>query len=347
MKATISRCCAAFARAWARVGAIGVIFALFSVALMPATTIASSTVRVGVLKFGTVHWELDTIAHHRLDAQHGVSVQVLSLASKRATDVALQGGAVDVIVSDWIWVSRQRAQRRHYTFVPYSLTVGALMVRPDVAIHDLRDLKNRRIGVAGGPLDKSWLLLRAYSRQRLGSDLVSLVEPNFAAPPVLNQLMLRGELPAVLNFWHYNARLAAAGMVPLISVSEMLKGLGVEAPVPLLGWVFSEQWAKANRDALHAFLDTSYAAKHLLLRSDDEWQRLRGLLDADDDATARALRDAYRQGVPNGFGGAEKAAAAQTFELLAREGGNALVGEQHTLSAGTFWSDYTVRRWPQ
>lgn len=60
---------------------------------------------MGVLKFGTVSWELDTIKHHGLDAAEGIDLQVVELASNQATQVALQGGAVDMIVSDWLWVS--------------------------------------------------------------------------------------------------------------------------------------------------------------------------------------------------------------------------------------------------
>ena len=65
---------------------------------------------------------------------------------------------------------------------------------------------------------------------------------------VITQLMLRGELPAVLNFWHYGARLEAAGMRPLVTVKEMLHGLGVSEPLPLVGWVFRESWATAHRN---------------------------------------------------------------------------------------------------
>ena len=81
-----------------------------------------------------------------------------------------------LIVTDWIWVSRQRAQGRLYAFVPYSLTVGSLMVRPDAGIRTLGDLRGKRVGVAGGPIDKSWLLLRAYARRTLGEDLTKLAE---------------------------------------------------------------------------------------------------------------------------------------------------------------------------
>ena len=131
-----------------------------SLLLLLAALVVAATparVRVGVLKFGTVSWELDVMQTHGLAAREGIDLQVVTLASTNATTVALQGGAVDLIVTDWTWVSRQRAEGRPFTFVPYSLTVGGLIVRPDSGIPELGDLRGKRLGVAGGPVDKSWL----------------------------------------------------------------------------------------------------------------------------------------------------------------------------------------------
>jgi len=296
-------------------------------------------VRVGVLQFGTVNWELDVIQHHGLAARQGVDLKVVPLGSKTALSVALQGGAVDVVVTDWIWVSRQRAETRKYSFFPYSRTVGALFVRPDANVKSLGDLKGRTLGIAGGPVDKSWLLLRAYARKTLGLDLKDSLEPTFAAPPLLNQLMLRGDLPAVLNFWHYGARLKAAGMYELITVIDLLAGLGIDAEVPLLGWAFDEDWADRNRAALLGFLTAAYQAKKILAESDAEWMRIRELTKAEDDATLNALKNSYRDGIPRKFGEAELRAAEQVFAILAREGGRELVGRSSTtLTPGTFWN---------
>ena len=302
-------------------------------------------VRVGVLEFGTVNWELDVIATHGLAEREGVDLEVVGLGSKRATAVALQGGAADIIVTDWIWVSRQRAEGRDYTFVPYSLSVGGLMVHPDAGIAALADLRGKKVGIAGGPVDKSWLLLQAYARSQ-DIDLSDAVEPTFGAPPLLNELIQRGDLPAVLNFWHYNARLAAAGMQELVSVLEILPALGIERPIPLLGWVFNRAWANENRDALNAFLRASYTAKHLLLESDAEWERLQPRMKVSDPATATALRDAWRAGVPRGFDEADREAAARTFAILAREGGEKLVGSSDVLDPGTFWTEFDLPGWP-
>jgi NitT/TauT family transport system substrate-binding protein len=299
-----------------------------------------ATVRAGVLSYGTVNWELNVVKHHGLDRKEGVELLVTKLGGKNASAVALQGDAVDVIVTDWIWVSRQRASGTDYTFVPHSVAVGGLMVRPDSGIKSIGDLRGRKIGIAGGPVDKSWLMLRAYAMKSIGADLKDIAKPTFAAPPLLNRIMLKGEIPAALNFWHYTARLKAAGMVELISVTDLLPALGVNGRPPLIGWVFSERWAKDNGPAIKGFLRALRAAKKIMASSDAEWDRLRPLIKAKNDETFFALRDAYRAGIPKSFRDADIAAAKALFKTLAEYGGRDLIGESPVLAPGTFWSGY-------
>jgi NitT/TauT family transport system substrate-binding protein len=273
--------------------------------------------------------------------REGVRIEVVPLALKDAANVAIQGGAVDVIVNDWIWVARQRAEGRDFTFVPYSRAVGGIMVRPDAGVRTLADLRGKRLGVAGGALDKNWLLLRAYARKTLGEDAATLVKPDFAAPPLLNELMLRGELPAVLNYWHFAARLQAAGMKELLGIDEVLRALGVDGELPLVGWVFRDEWAQRNRAALEGFLRASAQAERVMRDSDTIWQELRPLTRAEDDATLAALRDGFRAGIVEAAAPRAEATARQVFAILAQEGGAALVGSATTLPAGTFWTRST------
>jgi NitT/TauT family transport system substrate-binding protein len=307
----------------------------------PVRAAEPATIRVGVLQFGTVSWELDVMTRHGFAEREGVRLQIVPLALKDASNVAVQGGAVDVIVNDWLWVARQRAEGRDYTFVPHSTAVGGIMVRPDAGIQRFADLRGKRLGVAGGPVDKSWLLLRAYARKTLGEDAANVVKPDFVAPPLLNELALRGELPAALNFWHYAARLRAAGWRELLGMPEILAGLGIDRSLPLVGWVFSERWAAQNPAAIAGFLRASAATKKLLAESDAVWEEIRAQTRAPDDATLHALRDAYRAGIPAGGAAALKAgeaAAARAFEILAQEGGKDVVGKATHLTPGVFWS---------
>jgi NitT/TauT family transport system substrate-binding protein len=296
------------------------------------------TLRVGVLQFGTVMWELDVIQAHKLAQQRGLNLKIVPLASGDASTVALQGGAVDVIVSDWIWVTRQRAEGSLYTFAPYSNAVGSIMVKADSSVRSLADLKGKSIGISGGPSDKTWLLLRAYANKKYGMDLGQAVRPVYAAPPLLNELALSGQVDAALNVWHYDARLEANGMRPLIKLPEILAGLGVDKPVPLIGWVFREDWANQNRDALQRFLAASQDAKAIMAKSDAEWERLKPLMRAEDNATFLALRNGYRNGIASCEYADAASTAASVFKVLAETGGDKLVGKSRVLSDGTFWN---------
>ena len=301
---------------------------------------ATTKIRVGVLAYGTVNWELDTVKYHDLDRQEGVELVVTKYSGKNASAIALQGGAVDAIVTDWIWVSRQRSSGADLTFVPHSVAVGGLMVRPDAGIKTLDDLRGRKIGIAGGPVDKSWLMLRAFANKKIGTDLKELVEPIFAAPPLLNKIILKGDIPAALNFWHYTARLKAAGMTELVSVNELLPALGVDRQPPLIGWVFDDKWAASNLSAVKSFLRSMRAAKTILATSNPEWDRLRALTKAENEETFLALRDSYRAGIPQSFGDEDVVAAEQLFSILAKYGGRDLVGGSTSLAPGTFWSGF-------
>ena len=95
-------------------------------ALYAGQASAQETIRIGVLKFGTVNWEIDTILHNKLDEANGIKVEMVVLASNDATKIAIQAGEIDVIVGDWLFVSRMRAEGVPLTFVPYSTSVGAM-----------------------------------------------------------------------------------------------------------------------------------------------------------------------------------------------------------------------------
>lgn len=309
--------------------------ALWSAPALPAEP--SDSVRVGVLKFGTVNWELSTIQRHDLDARHGFVLDVLELASDQATAVALQAGEVDIIVSDWLWVSRQRSEGKRYTFAPFSSAVGSLMVPADSPIRSLADLKGRSIAVAGGPLDKSWLLLRGLVQRRHGFDPALASEPVYGAPPLLTRKAETGEVDSVLNYWHYSARLEAKGFRRIIGINEAAMALGAEGPISAIGWVFDEDWAADELEAVRGFLAASRDAKELLRRSDAEWEALREMTRAEDDATLAALRDRFREGIPDRPLSEEIADTARVYEFLAELGGEKLVGKAQTMAPGTFW----------
>jgi NitT/TauT family transport system substrate-binding protein len=313
--------------------------ALAAAVLLAGPALAADAVRVGVLKFGTVNWELAAMTENRLDAAAGIDVEIVAFAGEDASNVAIQTGDVDVIVSDWLWVSRMRNEGSDLTFAPYSTSVGSLMVKADSPVRTLADLKGRTIGVAGGPLDKNWLLIQGLARKATGVDLAREAEIVYGAPPLLSEKAASGELDAVLTYWHFCARLEAAGFRPVVSAEEAARGLADVGAVSALGYVFSEAWAARNPAAAAGLVAASKATKDLLLASDAAWERLRdsGVI-RDEGAAFVALRDRYRDGIPKRPVEEEEADAATLYGVLAELGGADLVGSATEMAPGTFWS---------
>ena len=52
-------------------------------------------------------------------------IETTELASTEAGKIALRGGSADLILSDWLWVARERALGDDLVFYPYSSTLGA------------------------------------------------------------------------------------------------------------------------------------------------------------------------------------------------------------------------------
>lgn len=297
----------------------------------------SGTFRVGVLKFGSVSWELDVVQHNRLDEKEGFTLAVQAYGGNDAADVALMGGGVDGIVEDWLWVSRQRTDGAALTWIPYSSNIGAVMVKDGGPVASLADLRGKRVGVAGGPLDKTWLLLVAYGRDKAGIDLARDASPVYGAPPLLMEKLKSGELDAALNYWQFCAQLEPQGFRRLIEGTAIQEAFGVPARTPQLGYVFKEELGRKSPGLIDAFARATREARRIMADSDEEWRRLRPLTRVEDDAAFAALVRRYREGLILAWGEGERHAAAELYDVLARVGGEKLVGKGDRLAAGTFW----------
>jgi NitT/TauT family transport system substrate-binding protein len=306
-------------------------------AMAPAVACcAAETIKVAVQKTGTFSWELAVIRAHGLDKQANLTIEVSELASPEAGKIALRSGTADIIVSDWLWVSRERSLGAKLTFYPYSSALGAVMVPASSPIRALADIKGRKLAVAGGPIDKSWLLLQAQAKQD-GLDLKSDATIAYGAPPLLAAKMLDGEMDATINFWNFCAALEAKGFRRLVGIEDILPKLGAKGRIAMVGYVFDDEWSNAHRDLLARFIAMTRAAKEILATSDAEWETIAPLTGAADAATLHAYRDRYREGIPHRSIDDEEADARVLYRVLAGIGGRELVGPSPELESGTYY----------
>ncbi len=296
---------------------------------------------LGVQATGTVKWELAAMAALGLDDKHALELTVRDVADSKAGQIALQAKEVDIILSDFVWVSLQRHQGNMVTMVPHSLTVGGLVVDPAAGIASVADLKGKTIAVSGSPVDKSYVILAAEYNKLTGGNLTEDADAKFGAPPLVNELITTGQAQAALNLWNWNSRAKLAGKTELISVAAMLKDLGVSQTPPLLGWAFFDETAQTRKADIKAFLDASFETKKALLADDAVWDQIREVMNVgDDDALFAQLRDDYRAGIVTKYAATSMKPAEESFALMAQYGGKDVVGDATEIAEGTFWKGY-------
>jgi NitT/TauT family transport system substrate-binding protein len=311
--------------------------AVLAVAAFAASSaIAADHIRIATQKTGTLAWELEILRAHDLDRKADLAIETTELASTEAGKIALRGGSADLILSDWLWVARERALGDDLVFYRYSSALGAVMVPANSPIHDIADLPGKKLGVAGGALDKSWLLLQALGR-RSGVDLKTQAEIVYGAPPLLTQKALQGETDATLTFWNFCAELEAKGMRPAVSMQDVVKRLGATGAVAMVGYVFDGRWAQRNRAPLDRFFAAMRKAEKILADSPAEWQRLAPRMAVSDASAVDIYRRRYLEGIPRRTLADEAADAQAVYRVLAEIGGTDLVGQARELDPGTFY----------
>jgi NitT/TauT family transport system substrate-binding protein len=187
-------------------------------------------------------------------------------------------------------------------------------------------------------VDKSWLIVRAATKASTGLDPESAADVVYGAPPLLNAKLIQGELEAVLTYWNFAARLEAAGFNQMISVADCAGKLGMSGPLCLIGFVFHDNWAAQNPAAASGFLAAAADAESLLASSDDEWNKIRPLMNAPQDTLFNSFRRRFVDGIAHPSPAEQQRTAARLFDVLLRTGGTRATAGLESLPDGIFWN---------
>lgn len=256
------------------------------------------TLTLSVLQFGTAHWELVHIQRRGLDRAHGFDLDVRLVANLAASRIAVASSDVDGAVADLLWTQARFEAGMPYLYLPFSSSIGDIMVPEDSSVESVADLVGKRIGVAGGPDSKGWVLLKKVARQQ-GYDLDRDATVQYAAPPLLSQALKRRQLDVLVTYWHFAARLRGEGGVrSAFSMSDLLDVLGLDRDLPVLGYVFRADWAERHRGLVGQFGEALSQAKNELAADPTYWNALRPLMRAGDDRVFDALRSGFVEGIP-------------------------------------------------
>jgi NitT/TauT family transport system substrate-binding protein len=301
-----------------------------------APAFAADTLRLAIQARGTFGWELAVARAYGLDKAAGLDLQATELATTEAGKIALVGGGADIIISDWLWVARERSLGQPLLFYPHSTGIGAVMAKDPKKFSRAADLVGKKLGVAGGPLDKSWLMLQAWALQQ-GVDLKSQATIVYGAPALLAEKLSQGELDAALEFWTFAARLEAKGYGRAIDMTDVEKALGAKDPVIVTGYVFTKAFAARQGPALARFFEVMRQAKKLIADDDGAFAKIAGMTGMSDAAGQAIARRYFRAGIPTAPLDSEIADASALYKVLAKIGGPQLVGGESELDRALFY----------
>lgn len=253
---------------------------------------------ISVLQFGTAHWELDHILYRGLDRQNGYRLELKPVANLPASRLAVTSGSVNGAVADLLWAQSRFQAGTPYVYVPFSSQIGDIVVAEDSTIRSVADLADKRIGVAGGPDSKGWVLLQKVAQQQ-GIDLEASARLQYAAPPLLSQALKRGQVDVIVTYWHFAARLRGeGGWRSAFSMADLLTELDLDRNLPVLGYVFPGRWAQDHGPLIDDFAASLRQAKAELAEGDAPWQRLRPLMGDPSESVFSALREGFVAGTP-------------------------------------------------
>ncbi|MDR9424524.1 MAG: ABC transporter substrate-binding protein [Marinobacter sp.] len=253
---------------------------------------------ISVLQFGTAHWELDHILYSGLDRQNGYQLELKPVANLPASRLAVTSGSVNGAVADLLWAQSRFQAGTPYLYVPFSSQIGDIVVGESSTIGSVEDLEGKRIGVAGGPDSKGWILLRKVAEQQ-GINLNESAEVQFAAPPLLSQALKRGQVDVIVTYWHFAARLIGeGGWRSAFRMSDLLDAMGMDRNLPVLGYVFPAPWANEHGELVQGFAKSLSEAKAELAEDESHWQRLRPLMGSPEEGVFQALWQGFVAGTP-------------------------------------------------
>ncbi|MBW7471224.1 ABC transporter substrate-binding protein [Marinobacter sp. M216] len=256
------------------------------------------TVSVSVLQFGTAHWELNHIVDRQLDRRHGYTLALRPVANLPASHLAVTSGTVNGAVADLLWAQSRYQAGSAFLYVPFSSSIGDIVVAEESPVRTVSDLEGLRIGVAGGPDSKGWILLQKVAAQQ-GINLIKVAEVQYAAPPLLSQALRRGQIDAIVTYWHFAARLKGeGGWRSAFGMADLLTDMELASDLPVLGYVFPEPWVRDNPQLLESFARSVAEAKAELAEQPVYWRRLRPLMRTADKGVFEALRAGFIAGNP-------------------------------------------------
>jgi NitT/TauT family transport system substrate-binding protein len=253
-------------------------------------------VRFAVIGSGGQAEVTDVIARFGLDKKHGFALETTDFAVPGQQYPMFRAGAIDVAIGNFVDLMRQRkAGVGLVAFHGYQRYSNQIVVKTDSPIKTFADLRGKHVGEFG-PTFLDWLIIRAAGKRAYNIDLDKDASPVASSPPLLSQLLTKGDLDATLQFSSLTLAPIAQRQQRVVSeMADLMKAASFDPNCFYLHWHAAEKWTKAHPGAigrLSAMIDEAYAK---LTADDGVWPALAQKVRITDPVLIAAYRDQARK----------------------------------------------------
>lgn len=234
--------------------------------------------------------------------KYGFDVEIVSLTSTGQQWTGLRTGDFDIASGSVLDLLRQRqagleakAVRGFYTF---SNPVIAPAEKP---YETLADLAGARVGTPSTAL-LDWMIIRAAGKRAYDFDIEKEAEVSNAAPPLINELIKRGELDAALQFSDFTLEPIHEGTLKAVTtVPDLLAEAGFDPDSFYLLYTLSKQWRAEHPEAVAPLIAAMDEAVELMMTDDEIWPELAAYSGLEDMALLPAFIEQQRKSFKTTF----------------------------------------------
>lgn len=194
---------------------------------------------------GTVGWIMDIAKRKKYDEKNGIDLDVKRFSPGPGMQAVIMK-KVDAGLMSVIGGARANARKHRVRFLAPLLTAHwGIVVGSDTKYRSFDELKGKRIGSL--PRVTSIYNILALVMKMKGVDLEKRYKMVFGAPPVLQGLLIKKDIDAVVHFDQSTVRRIAAGQFrELVNLGAMWNELTGGQYLMAVGVSAQEDWIKAD-----------------------------------------------------------------------------------------------------
>lgn len=208
--------------------------------------------------------------------KYGLDIQLIPLSTTGQQWTSMRAGDADISSGSVLDLLRQRqAGLKAKAIRGFSTFGNAILAPPDKPFSKLSDLKGVRVGTPSAIL-LDWMILRAAGLKSENFDIGKDTQVSESSPPLLNQLMLRGQLDAALQFApDFALQPTTEGTLKVVTtVPQVMAKAGFDPQVFYLTYNLTDAWREKYPDGAARIVAAMDEAVELMDKDDSIWPAL-------------------------------------------------------------------------